>query len=136
LMLSNLNLGMKIRVSACSLIYRKSLRLSKTAMVNTTSGQIVNLLSNDVARFELIVMFFHYLWVGPVETIVVTVLMYYEIGISAIAGVVFMLLFIPLQFYLGKKMSGFRLRTALRTDERVRMMNEVSFIFFLSSSSH
>jgi len=40
-------------------------------------------------------------------------------------GVAFMLLFIPLQGYLGKRTSVLRLRTALRTDERVRMMNEI-----------
>lgn len=48
-----------------------------------------------------------------------------QIGVSAVAGVVFMLLFIPLQGYLGKKTSVLRLKTAIRTDERVRLMNEI-----------
>ncbi|GAB0088842.1 probable multidrug resistance-associated protein lethal(2)03659 [Sergentomyia squamirostris] len=124
-MLSNLHEGMKLRVSMCSMIYRKSLRLSKNALGDTTVGQVVNLLSNDVGRLDLSIIFLHYLWVGPLETFVVTYFMYREVGVSAVFGVIFLLLFIPLQAYLGKKTSVLRLKTALRTDERVRLMNEI-----------
>ncbi|XP_017863871.1 PREDICTED: probable multidrug resistance-associated protein lethal(2)03659 [Drosophila arizonae] len=124
-MLGMFHTGMKVRVAMCSMIYRKALRLSRTALGDTTIGQVVNLISNDVGRLDVSVIHTHYLWLGPVEIAVVTWLMYREIGVSAFFGVAIMLLFIPLQAYLGKKTSSLRLKTALRTDERVRMMNEI-----------
>ncbi|XP_051862486.1 probable multidrug resistance-associated protein lethal(2)03659 isoform X2 [Drosophila albomicans] len=124
-MLGLLHLGMKMRVALCSLVYRKALRLSRTSLGDTTVGQVVNLLSNDVGRFDTVLINVHYLWVAPLELIVVTYFMYDQIGVSALFGVAVMLLFLPLQAYLGKKTSVLRLRTALRTDERVRMMNEI-----------
>lgn len=124
-MMGVLHLGMKMRVGCCSLIYRKSLKLSKTALGQTTVGQVVNLLSNDVNRFDLAVIFAHQLWVGPIETIICTYFMYLQVGLSAAVGVFLLIMFIPMQIYLGKKVSTFRLKTALRTDERVRLMNEI-----------
>ncbi|KAK9296489.1 hypothetical protein QLX08_009536 [Tetragonisca angustula] len=124
-MLGILHIGMKMRVACCTLIYRKVLRLSRTALGETTIGQAVNLLSNDVNRFDIALVQVHYLWIGPLETFIIAYLMYNEVELSAFVGIVILLLFIPLQGYLGKKSSQFRLKTALRTDERVRLTNEI-----------
>lgn len=124
-MMGIIHVGMKMRVACCSLIYRKALRLSMTALGETTAGQVVNLMSNDVSRFDVAVIFLHYLWIGPIETFVVTYFIWLEVGPSAAIGVASLLLFIPLQGFLGKKTSVYRLKTALRTDERVRLMNEI-----------
>ena len=75
----------------------QSLRLSKTALGETTVGQVVNLLSNDVNRFDVAVIFVHYLWIGPLATVIITFFMWKEIDWAAVVGVGFMLAFIPLQ---------------------------------------
>ncbi|XP_037046173.1 probable multidrug resistance-associated protein lethal(2)03659 [Bradysia coprophila] len=122
---SNLNLGFMIKTGVGSLIYRKCLRLSKAYVGKITTGKIINMMSTDVAKFEAVVLWMHYLWVGPLQTILVTWLMYREIGISALSGVVILLIFLPLQLYLAKRTSVLRFETASRTDKRVQLMNEI-----------
>ncbi|XP_071956886.1 ATP-binding cassette sub-family C member 4-like [Antedon mediterranea] len=118
-------LGMRIRVACSGLIYRKSLRLSSIALGKTTVGQIVNILSNDVNRFDQALLFIPYLWIGPLQVIIVTVLLWYELGPSCFAGMSILLLMAPLQAWFGSLCSKFRAKTAILTDERVQFMNEI-----------
>ncbi|KAM9674349.1 ATP-binding cassette sub-family C member 4-like isoform 2-T3 [Dama dama] len=117
--------GMRLRVAMCHMIYRKALRLSSSAMGKTTTGQIVNLLSNDVNRFDQVMMFLHYLWVGPLQSIAVTALLWMEIGISCLAGMAVLIMLLLLQSCFGKLFSSLRSKTTAFTDDRIRTMSEV-----------
>uniref|UniRef100_A0A6Q2WSZ5 Cystic fibrosis transmembrane conductance regulator n=1 Tax=Esox lucius TaxID=8010 RepID=A0A6Q2WSZ5_ESOLU len=117
--------GMKIRVAMCHMIYRKALCLSSTAMGKTTTGQIVNLLSNDVNRFDEVTIFLHFLWAGPLQAAAVLGLLWSEIGPSCLAGMAVLLILMPIQTMFGRLFSKFRSKTAALTDNRIRTMNEV-----------
>ncbi|XP_031416224.1 ATP-binding cassette sub-family C member 4-like isoform X2 [Clupea harengus] len=117
--------GMKIRVAMCHMIYRKALCLNSTAMGQTTTGQIVNLLSNDVNKFDEVTIFLHYLWVGPLQAAAVTALLWREMGPSCLAGMAVLVLLMPVQTLFGQLFSTFRGKTASHTDSRIRIMNEV-----------
>uniref|UniRef100_A0A0P6IW43 Putative abc transporter c family member n=1 Tax=Aedes aegypti TaxID=7159 RepID=A0A0P6IW43_AEDAE len=117
--------GMKVRIAVCSVIYRKSLRLSRTALGDTAPGKVVNLLSNDVNRFDIVSVFLHSMWSAPLLSIIVGVLLYIEIGVAGLIGMIVIFIVTPIQAYTGKLTSRFRLQTALRTDERIRLMDEI-----------
>uniref|UniRef100_A0A8C4HL03 Multidrug resistance-associated protein 4 n=1 Tax=Dicentrarchus labrax TaxID=13489 RepID=A0A8C4HL03_DICLA len=110
--------GMKIRVAMylCSI---------SSAMGKTTTGQIVNLLSNDVNKFDDVTIFLHFLWVGPLQAAAVVGLLWLEIGPSCLAGMVVLMFLMPVQTMFGRLFSKFRSKTAVLTDSRIRTMNEV-----------
>ncbi|KAJ8684127.1 hypothetical protein QAD02_019919 [Eretmocerus hayati] len=124
--LGQLEIGMRVRVACSSLIYRKITRLSCAAANQASGGLIINLLSNDVARFEQLFIFLHYIWVMPLQGAVITYLIWRHVGIASLAGVLLMAMqTIPVQAYCGKVTSILRAKVASRTDERVLLMSEI-----------
>ncbi|XP_058839991.1 ATP-binding cassette sub-family C member 4-like [Topomyia yanbarensis] len=120
-----LQVGMKIRIGCCALIYRKIFQMTTTLSADGLSGRVINLMSNDASRFDYAVIFFHDLWKGPVELVIVSVLVYRLIGPAGLIGIGLLLLFIPGQGWLGKRAAGYQLRAALASDERFKFMTEV-----------
>lgn len=86
-----------VRVGCSGLMYRKALRLSKSSNEDGLNGRIINILSNDLGKFDIGLAFLHDVWKGPLESIIFFIVIYKEIGISAIIGMAFLASFIPLQ---------------------------------------
>lgn len=100
---------MQLRIAAIAVIYSKSLRLSSIGgSLSTSSGQVVNLASNDVERFLFGSLFLPYLFWGPLEAIVVLIIGLLQIGPSFGAGYAVLLIFVPLQFVLSNQFATIR----------------------------
>lgn len=90
-------LGLEVRAGFCSLLYRKALRLSATSLGKVTTGKIITLITKDVLTFDTAIMFGNDLWIGVVQTSIIGYMMYRQIGISAVVGLVVFIAMIPLQ---------------------------------------
>ncbi|ODN00558.1 Multidrug resistance-associated protein 4 [Orchesella cincta] len=118
-------IAMRCRIACSSLLYRKELRLSKSAQGKTTVGQITNLLSNDVNRFDLNLLFIPWIPTSLLQMAIFTVFLWREFGVACLTGLSIVLLLIPIQYWNGSYSAKCRLKIAQRTDERGRIMNEI-----------
>lgn len=117
--------AMKVRVAVCRLMYKKILKISQTAFGEASTGKIVNLMSNDVNRFESMLKFGNALWYSPILTIVVGYLLWLEVRWAGLIGMAIVFIIVPIQSYSSKLASRYRYHTAIRTDDRVRFMDEI-----------
>ncbi|XP_044009118.1 ATP-binding cassette sub-family C member 4-like [Aphidius gifuensis] len=125
--LSTQRIGMRVRVACSSLIYRKSLKLSQSALDSTGAGQIINLLSNDINRFDTVFMFLNYLWIVPIQIVVVGSIIWNSVGTVACAvGIGFLLIVsFPIMGAIAIFCGKLREVIADLTDQRVQLMSEL-----------
>lgn len=73
------------------------LRLTKSMGVDGLNGQVINLMANDVTRFDLAAAFTDCLWKGPVMLVLISYFIYLEIGWFAFIGVGMLIVSLPVQ---------------------------------------
>ncbi len=112
------HVGMRVRVVASCLIYRKCLHTR-----SGREGKLLNLLSSDVQRFDQSCVSLHYLWIAPCNLIMVFTILYQEFGWTSVMGLGVLLGFTGLQGLLGVQFAMFRTRTAGETDLRLEFLS-------------
>ncbi|CAG2110595.1 unnamed protein product, partial [Medioppia subpectinata] len=124
--------GLRIRAACCALIYRKfmylyikAMRLSHSSLGQTTVGQILNIMSNDVHRFDELAFNSRSLFVAPLQATVVTYLLWPYLRWACLAGMGILALFIPFQVLMSRMFRRVRQKTAELTDSRIRLMHEI-----------
>ncbi|CAF0904325.1 unnamed protein product, partial [Didymodactylos carnosus] len=119
-------LGMQLRNALSALIYKRMLKLKQNSLQKTTTGEIVNLISNDIGKFEQCCAYFHFLWEVPLEAIVFFILIYLQIGLfPTLFGYAIILFLVLLQILFSKMFAKYCRQTATWTDKRVKLINEI-----------
>lgn len=75
----------------------QSLQLSQRALSETAPGKLVNLLSNDVNRFDVLSVVMHSWWTSPLMAIGGTYILWTEIGWSGIIGIAIVFIVVVIQ---------------------------------------
>ncbi|CAH8433032.1 unnamed protein product [Heterobilharzia americana] len=118
-------MGARLRVAVSGLIFKKILRLNQKLLAGSTTGQIINLLSIDAQCFDLTFLFVHYVWMGPLQALVVFGLMAQITLIPSLLTVGVIFLFIPIQSAFNREYAKMRFKAANVTDQRIRILSDI-----------
>jgi ABC-type multidrug transport system fused ATPase/permease subunit len=80
------HVSIQFRNALVNKIYRKAMVLSPAARQKSSTGQIINMFSNDTKQIESFLFFLNNIIVAPAQIIVALVLIYLQVGIATFAG--------------------------------------------------
>ncbi|KJZ72821.1 hypothetical protein HIM_07765 [Hirsutella minnesotensis 3608] len=117
--------GMRIKGGLASSIYRKSLRLSSEGRASKTTGDIVNYMAVDAQRLQDLTQFAQQAWSAPFQIVICMVSLYNLVGWSMMAGIVVMIVMMPVQGFVARIMKNLQKDQMKNKDARSRLINEI-----------
>ncbi len=91
-------LGYLMRQEVIAVVHAKLMRLNATAVSAISPGFLINLVSNDVRRFDDGLFYWLYIWAAPLELACVFAMVATELdALAALAGISISVALIPLQ---------------------------------------
>ncbi|CAF1671793.1 unnamed protein product, partial [Adineta ricciae] len=120
-----LKLSLEMRIAYQGLIFRKILRLSSFQLNEVNSGKITNLLSNDACQIEMALLFFHHLWLSPIEIILIVYFFWYFIKSLSLIAIGYTVLLLLIQMLFSRIFLHYQNQILQKTDERIKIMSEI-----------
>lgn len=107
------------------MLYEKALSLSSRARGLYTHGEIVNLMAVDAQKFQELFTYVHMIWSGPIQIGLALYFLWQELGPSILSGIVVMIVLIPVNAIVGKRI-GAIMRELMKTkDRRMKIISEL-----------
>ncbi|KAL3103423.1 hypothetical protein niasHS_002609 [Heterodera schachtii] len=118
-------LGMNVKSVLSSTVYRKAILLSNEARKTRTIGEIVNIMSVDIQRFQDMTPFVMLFWSAPLQVVLALFFLWRLLGLSILSGLVTLIAFGFLNTKLTVAMRTYQQKQMVLKDERLKLMNEM-----------
>nr|CAH7715442.1 unnamed protein product [Callosobruchus chinensis] len=118
--------GIRMRAALVTAVYRKTLSVRSSLLTAQFSvGEIVNFMSTDTDRIVNSCPSFHALWSIPFQLGVTLYLLYTQVGLAFLAGLIFSILLIPINKLIANKIGQLSSQLMEQKDARVKIITEV-----------
>ena len=123
--LSLLRVGNCARTAVTAMIYKKVLAMSRSSTEVTDVGQVINIIANDLNRFEDMAWNAHTFFLAPIMVALVVYESWIWLGPAWVSGFIVIVILVPIQSVMGRWFNKYRRSTTIITDKRVRLISEV-----------
>ncbi|XP_048554173.1 ABC transporter C family member 10-like [Triticum urartu] len=117
-------LGLQVRSLLSAAIYRKQQKLSSSAKMAHSSGQIMNYLTVDAYRVGEFPYWFHQTWTTVVQLCIALAILYSAVGAAMVSSLVVVVITVLCNAPLAKLQHRFQSKLMEATDARLKAMSE------------
>ena len=118
-------LGIKVRAALVTAVYDKTVTVSRSSLATFSTGQIINFMSTDTDRVNNFGPSVHAAWSLPFQFTVTLVLLYQQVGVSFLAGVIITVLLVPVNKAIASRIGSLSTKMMAAKDARVGVMSEL-----------
>ncbi|MCL7026287.1 hypothetical protein MKW94_000219, partial [Papaver nudicaule] len=117
-------IGIQIRSILSAAIYKKQLRLSNSAKLVHSAGEITNYVTVDAYRIGEFPYWFHQTWTTSLQLCIALVILFHAVGLATVAALVVIVLTVLCNTPVAKLQHKFQSNLMVAQDERLKAISE------------
>ena len=117
-------IGLKVRSLLIAAIYNKQLRLSSSARLIHSGGEIMNYVTMDAYRIGEFPYWLHQTWTTCLQLCIAILILFHTVGLATIAAILVIILTMICNIPLAKLQHKFQSKLTVAQDERLKACSE------------